>query len=142
MDAPGFPSGVDGRGYLTVHALVPLRAVFDGGDGGPFDVYEFGGEWPLFLDFARLEAVLAGACHGCGMPVDHRREVARGKDGRLAIAFAITPPRLSEPGAPGSTAEAVRAGWYLAPICETCQAAATTRMFREFVESWSTTVRR
>jgi hypothetical protein len=142
VGAPGFPSGVDGREYLSVHALVPLRAVFDGGDGGPFDIYEFGGEWPLFLDFTLLEGVLAGPCHGCGSPVDHRRGIGRGEDGRLAIQFAIMPPKLSDPGAPGSTGEALRAGWDLAPICETCQTAATTRMFREFVECWSIAERR
>jgi hypothetical protein len=142
VGAPEFPSGVDGRRYLIVHTLVPLRAVFDGGDGGPFDIYEFGGEWPFFLNFARLEAILAGPCHGCGSAVDHRRGVARSEDGRLAIAFAIMPPLLSDPGAPGSTAEALRADWHLAPICETCQTAATTQMFREFVESWSTAGRR
>jgi hypothetical protein len=142
VGAPGFPSRVDGRKHLTVHVLVPLRAVFDGGDGGPFDIYEFGGEWPLFLDFVSLEGVLAGPCHGCGSPVDHRRGVAPGEDGRLAVAFAIMPPKLSDPGAPGSTAEALRADWHLAPICDTCRTAAITRMFKEFVENWSTAGRK
>lgn len=142
MSADGFPSGVDGREYLTVHALVPLEAVFDSGDGVLFDIYEFGDEWPLLVRFGQLDSVLAGPCHGCRSPVDHRRRAAPDADGRLAIQFAIMPPKLTGPGAPGSTAEALRAGWDLAPICEACQSAATTRMYREFVESWSPAMRR